>query len=165
MTNLNAQFAPALEQFAPQYRQAVNTMMPVINELIRHYQHWFERNRDIIEPDDLPQAQLGKFIEHFPNYCPPTEPITNLKIALRGVIVNLDCFLYRTHAIGNNGKTVDTWQPLIEPYQQFQMRHESSGNTLKQSGRHGYPFPPVDMIIHWADSLLREHGSSVYDDN
>ena len=164
MTNLNAQFAPALEQLAPRYRQAVNTMMPVITELIRHYQQWFERHRDIIEPEDLPQTQLGAFFNEFAAYCPPTESIANLKIALRGVIVNLDCFLYRTHAI-NSGKTVDTWQPLAESYQQCRERNEARGNTLKQSGRHGDPYPPVDMIIHWVDSLLREHGSSVYDNN
>lgn len=147
-------------QLAPNYQQAVTALKPVIDKLLRHYQHWF--NRDVIEADDHPETALQKFIREFDHHCPPSLSISRLKIALRTVITQLDCFRYRTVAYDSGGKSAEVWQPLSEPFAQFCARHQSHQHDIRQLGPVEDPYPPVDLIVSWVDGVLREHGESVY---
>lgn len=152
--------SPDIGQLAPGYQQAVSALQPAIDKLLQHYQHWF--NRDVIEADDHPEAALQKFINEFDHHCPPSLTPSRLKIALRTVITQLDCFRYRSIAYDTSGKAAEVWQPLSEPFAQFCARHQARHHEIRQLGPVEDPYPPVDLIVSWVDGVLREHGESVY---
>lgn len=147
-------------QLAPNYQHAVSALQPAISKLLQHYHSW--HNRDVIEADDHPETALQKFITEFDHHCPPSMSTSRLKIALRTVITQLECFRYRTVAYDADERIVEVWQPLSEPYEQFCKRHKAHRHDIRQLGCVEDPYPPVDLVVSWVDSILREHGESVY---
>ena len=160
MDNPHDGYRPDISQLAPIYQQAVSALKPAIDKLLQHYQHWY--NRDIIDADDQPDVALRKFVSEFDHHCPPSMSLSRLKIALRTVITQLECFRYRTIACSRDGKIIDVWQPLAETFDEFCTRHRSRQHHIRQHGIVEDPYPPVDLVISWVDSVLREHGESVY---
>ena len=160
MTNLLSLPESELEQLAPQCREAIDALQPAITRLLAHYQDWFDCNN--IEEEERPEKELAAFIRNFDLKYPTVRSVRRLKIALRAVIAGLGCFCYRTVAINDQGKVMETWQPLSETFREFRARHRKLGHRLQQTGSLEDPYPPVDMINSWVDRELGDAGQSVF---
>lgn len=141
---------------APIYINAVNRMAPVIEQLLKQYEGGFKR--DYFEDLDNPETALRKFIREFDEYYPANLEPMRYRLALRTIIVELDCWYYRTNAVDVQNRIIEVWQPLRETYREFVCRHTAAGHMVENGGSYDEKYPSGDIIVSWIHNILNTRG-------